>query len=246
MPFLTMVLPPQTLLTLKLSPTPPKAKTITSPYLPTHDEINSPKHSNSMNPTPKIYPSSGDLGHTTLSDNTPVSKSDSRIIASGDVSELASFLALTQCNHPFLADKIKTLLSKIQTQLLDLSKDLLTPCTSKIVASSTRITQADLTYLEEMIYHLSASSDKNLIPSPSSPLALNFLHACNLSLRAERSTWSALEQNYTSMNALTGKYLNRLSDLLTLLGNNSIESKQEITSPSPLSVASNYEILVEL
>jgi cob(I)alamin adenosyltransferase len=36
--------------------------------------------------------------------------------------------------------------------------------------------------------------------------------------RAERSTWAALEVYGDSMNPLTAKYLNRLSDLLFILG----------------------------
>ena len=47
-----------------------------------------------MNSNQKIYTRTGDLGNTTLADNTPVSKSDPRIIASGDVQELISYLAI--------------------------------------------------------------------------------------------------------------------------------------------------------
>ena len=36
--------------------------------------------------------------------------------------------------------------------------------------------------------------------------------------RAERSTWSLLSQDPERTNAVTGRYLNRLSDLLFILG----------------------------
>ncbi len=42
--------------------------------------------------------------------------------------------------------------------------------------------------------------------------------ACTVTRRAERSAWAALEEHGDTMNVLTAKYLNRLSDLLFILG----------------------------
>lgn len=45
-----------------------------------------------------------------------------------------------------------------------------------------------------------------------------YLHlACTVVRRAERSTWAAIEVHGDTVNPLTAKYLNRLSDLLFIL-----------------------------
>jgi cob(I)alamin adenosyltransferase len=46
--------------------------------------------------------------------------------------------------------------------------------------------------------------------------------------RAERSTWAALEVHGGTMNALTAKYLNRLSDLLFILARRANETVGDV------------------
>jgi cob(I)alamin adenosyltransferase len=46
--------------------------------------------------------------------------------------------------------------------------------------------------------------------------------------RAERSTWAALEEHGDSMNPLTARYLNRLSDLLFILARKANEQAGDV------------------
>jgi cob(I)alamin adenosyltransferase len=46
--------------------------------------------------------------------------------------------------------------------------------------------------------------------------------------RAERSTWAALEVHSDSMNPLTARYLNRLSDLLFILARRANEEHGDL------------------
>jgi len=203
-----------------------------------------------MNSNLKIYTRTGDLGNTTLTDNTPVSKSDPRIIASGDVQELISFLALLVSNNPELETEIKNIILKLQKQLFDLSSDLATPLSTNSKSHTTRIIQGDINHLEELIDTFTNKLpvlESIVIPGGSS-LSVNLFHVCSISRRTERSVWAALEQNPRSMNHLTGKYLNRLSDLLfTLarysnLANEEIVYQPEATQYDP----DGYQILIEL
>jgi cob(I)alamin adenosyltransferase len=51
----------------------------------------------------------------------------------------------------------------------------------------------------------------------ATPVAAQLHVARTVAGRAERSTWSALDEHGDSVNPLTAKYLNRLSDLLFML-----------------------------
>ncbi|MDT7628812.1 MAG: cob(I)alamin adenosyltransferase, partial [Pseudonocardiales bacterium] len=54
---------------------------------------------------------------------------------------------------------------------------------------------------------------------PGGTAAAAYLHvARTVARRAERSVWALLEQDEQRTNPLTAKYLNRLSDLLFILG----------------------------
>lgn len=203
-----------------------------------------------MNSNQKIYTRSGDLGNTTLTDNTPVGKSDPRIVASGDVQELISFLALTLSVDPVQEAETKDIIEKIQKQLFDLSADLLTPLSTQSPTSTKRITQSDINQLEELLdtYSSKLPTLKDIVIPGGNPLSISLFHACSISRRVERSAWAALQQNPRSMNHLTGKYLNRLSDLLFILARYANLAAQEIVYQSGTGQydQNQYQILIEL
>jgi cob(I)alamin adenosyltransferase len=203
-----------------------------------------------MNSNQKIYTRSGDLGNTTLTDNTPVGKSEPRIVAYGDVQELISFLALTLSVEPNQEAETKNIIEKIQKQLFDLSSDLLTPLSTQSQTSTKRITQGDINHLEELLDTYSSKLPilKDIVIPGGSPLSISLFHACSITRRAERSAWAALQQNPRSMNHLTGKYLNRLSDILFILARYANLAAQEIVYQSYLSEydQNQYQILIEL
>jgi cob(I)alamin adenosyltransferase len=203
-----------------------------------------------MDSNQKIYTRTGDLGNTTLTDNTPVSKSDPRIIASGDVQELISFLALLVSNNPELEAEIKNIILKLQKQLFDLSSDLATPLSTNSKSQTTRIIQGDINHLEELLDTFTNKLPvlKSIVIPGGSSLSVNLFHACSISRRTERSAWAALEQNPRSMNHLTGKYLNRLSDFLFILSRYANLAGEEIIyeSGSTHYDQNDYQILIEL
>lgn len=203
-----------------------------------------------MNSNQKIYTRTGDLGNTTLADNTPVSKSDPRIIASGDVQELISYLAIVDSKNAEKDTEIKNFISQLQKRLFDLSADLTSPLSTKSLIPSTRIVQSDINHLEELLdtYTSKLPVLNSIVIPGGSTLSINLYHACSISRRAERSVWAALHQNPRSMNHLTGKYLNRLSDLLFILARYANLAAQEIVyQPSTTQYDSNgYQILIEL
>ena len=195
-----------------------------------------------MNSNQKIYTRTGDLGNTTLADNTPVGKSDSRIIASGDVQELISFLALVISNNVQSESEIKNIIHKLLNQLFDLSSDISLPLSTQSKNHTTRIVQGDINHLEDLIDNFNSK-----LPSGSS-LSVDLFHACSISRRAERASWAALQQNPRSMNHLTGKYLNRLSDLLFILARYAnLANEEKVYQPGTTQYdPEDYQILIEL
>jgi cob(I)alamin adenosyltransferase len=203
-----------------------------------------------MNSNQKIYTRTGDLGNTTLTDNTPVSKSDPRIIAIGDLQELISFLALVLLNNPDVEDEMKNIILELQKHLFDLSSDISSPLSTNSKSPANRIVQADINHLEELLDTFTSKLPvlKSIVIPGGSPLSVNLFHACSISRRAERSVWAALHQNPRSMNHLTGKYLNRLSDLLFILSRYANLAGEEIIyeSGSTHYDQNDYQILIEL
>lgn len=56
-----------------------------------------------------------------------------------------------------------------------------------------------------------------------------YLHlACTVVRRAERATWAAIEVHGESVNPLTAKYLNRLSDLLFILARTANKERGDV------------------
>ena len=74
------------------------------------------------------------------------------------------------------------------------------------------------------------------------------LHHSRITCRkAERSVWKAIELLPNSVNPITGKYLNRLADLLYILAR--FTNKKENISLTPdmyKTEFSDYQILIEL
>lgn len=180
----------------------------------------------------KITTRTGDNGSTGLADGTRVGKDHARIAALGSVDELSSQLGVLLAEP--LAPGVRAGLLKIQNDLFDLGGALALPAQDSFAESN-------LTWLDEQIEHYNAGLPplrEFILPGGSRAGALCHL-ARAVARRAERDL-VALAQDYptegnsgdrqraVSQHALP--YLNRLSDLLFVLGRciNREDSAQEI------------------
>lgn len=166
----------------------------------------------------RIYTKTGDDGTTALGDMSRTSKNDPRLVAYADVDEANSAIgvAITLGELPA---PIRELLTTIQNDLFDVGGDLCTPVVAEPKYPQLRITEAYITMLEDACDRYNEELPKLrsfILPGGTTGAAL--LHvARTVARRAERSAWAALAEYGQSMNPLTAKYLNRLSDLLFIL-----------------------------
>jgi cob(I)alamin adenosyltransferase len=166
----------------------------------------------------RIYTRTGDDGTTALGDMSRAPKTDSRIAAYADANEANAAIGVALALGG-LPEDVRTVLTRVQNDLFDVGADLATPVVPDPEYPPLRVEQ---TYIDK----LEADCDRFLEPLeklrsfilPGGTQGAALLHqACTVVRRAERSTWAAFETHGDSMNPLTAKYLNRLSDLLFIL-----------------------------
>lgn len=166
----------------------------------------------------RIYTRTGDDGTTNLGDMSKTSKNDPRLIAYADVDEANSSIGVAVALGG-LPVEITTVLLRIQNELFDVGADLCNPVVENPQFPPLRIEQQDVDRLERDCDRFNENLPKLrsfILPGGTPGAAL--LHvARTVTRRAERSAWSALDVHGDTMNALTAKYLNRLSDLLFIL-----------------------------
>ena len=161
----------------------------------------------------KIYTKTGDDGTTGLQGTSRVSKSNPRIIAYGTIDEANAVIGIAlSCK---LDADISILLNKIQNELFVVGADLSNP---DMKDDKNRVT-------ENMIYNLEKDIDKyeEELPSltnfilPGGIIAASQIHhARTIIRRAETNIALLSEQEKINDNCI--KYINRLSDLLFVLG----------------------------
>ena len=166
----------------------------------------------------RIYTRTGDDGTTGFGGRGRISKSDPRLVAYADCDEANSAVGVALA-HGGLDDEIAQVLTRVQNDLFDVGADLCTPVEPDPKYPPLRVVDAQVDRLEQEIDRFNADLDElRSFVLPGGSVAAAHLHvACTVVRRAERSTWQALEQHADTMNPLTAKYLNRLSDLLFVL-----------------------------
>lgn len=160
----------------------------------------------------RIYTRGGDTGTTGLANGKRVSKSSARISALGDIDELNSSLGvlLADLNS---SDELFSLLRNIQNELFDLGGELAmdSPDYQAIDDATIKNLESQLDQLNEPLPALT----EFILPGGNRPAAL-----CQLSRsicrRAERSFNHLCEEE--EQNRAGARYLNRLSDLLFVVG----------------------------
>jgi len=167
----------------------------------------------------KIYTRTGDDGTTALGDMSRARKTDPRLAAYADTDEANCAIGVAVTMGQLPAD-VSEVLIRIQNELFDVGADLCNPITENPAYPPLRVDQSYITGLEQACDTFNEGLPvlrSFVLPGGSAAAAL--LHVARTVVRrAERSTWAALEAHGDSMNPLTAKYLNRLSDLLFILG----------------------------
>ena len=166
----------------------------------------------------RIYTRTGDDGTTNLGDMSKTTKNDPRLIAYADVDEANSAVGAAIALGG-LPEPVAAVLTRIQNELFDVGADLCNPVAANPEFPPLRIEQRDIDRLEKDCDRFNEALPKLrsfILPGGTPGSAL--LHiARTVTRRAERSAWAALEVHGDTMNVLTARYLNRLSDLLFIL-----------------------------
>lgn len=159
----------------------------------------------------KIYTKGGDKGKTSLVTGERVSKCDSRVCAYGDIDELISYLGLLRCESSVHDSLLRT----IQQDLMLCSAWV---ATASDVDKMPCVGEERIAFLEGEIDRVSASLPPMtafILPSGPRAAAL-FQVARTVCRRAERSVISLGDTRENICSSVC--YLNRLSDLLFVLG----------------------------
>lgn len=179
----------------------------------------------------RIYTRTGDSGKTQLSDLSPVSKTDARVEAYGDVDEANSAIGIALASGGLSTD-VAAVLRAVQNEMFDVGADLSNPL--RVADSADNPPQLRIT--QEYIDRLEAWCDQFGDPLPNlksfilpggSPAAAQLHLARTVVRRSERAAWLAVQaygaepiadkQRPGGVNTLAITYLNRLSDLLFIL-----------------------------
>ena len=158
----------------------------------------------------KIYTRTGDAGQTGLGDGRRVPKSDARIHAIGEIDETNATLGLLLTEKKLPAD-VRVLLTDVQHDLFDLGGEVCIPGMSMITAQQ-------VGRLEKTIDHYNTGLEplKDFILPGGSRAAALAHHARTVCRRAERTLVTLAQVETVGDGAR--QYLNRLSDLLFVLG----------------------------
>jgi cob(I)alamin adenosyltransferase len=177
----------------------------------------------------RIYTRTGDDGTTALGDMSRARKTDPRLAAYADTDEASSAIgvALTLGQLP---DDICRVLRRVQNELFDVGADLCNPVAEHPAYPPLRVDEKYIDTLERACDEFNAGLPvlrSFILPGGTPGSAL--LHVARTVVRrAERSTWAALEVHGDSMNPLTARYLNRLSDLLFILARKANEATGDV------------------
>lgn len=168
----------------------------------------------------RIYTKTGDDGTTGLVSGIRVRKDDLRVEAYGTVDETnaAIGLCVIACRA---GEPIGDVLRDIQHDLFDLGADLATPRKpDEPPGTKLRIVEAQTLRLERTIdeYNEPLAPLTSFVLPGGTPLAANLHLARTISRRAERLAVALEGRDADGVNHEAIKYLNRLSDLLFVLG----------------------------
>lgn len=169
----------------------------------------------------KIYTRGGDQGLTSLGDGARVAKYHLRVAAYGTVDEANATIGMVRLHTEGEVDAI---LARVQNDLFDLGADLCRPAREDGEETKLRVSETQVTRLEAEIDTInSALQPLNSFVLPGGSPASAHLHlARTVMRRAERLVCELADRE--TVNEAAIKYLNRLSDLLFVLGRHTNEN----------------------
>ena len=161
----------------------------------------------------KIYTKTGDDGNTGLQGDYRISKSHSRIMAYGTVDEANASIGIVLTNT--LDDDIRQVLTQIQNELFLLGSDL---SNQNLNDLKNRISLESVEKLEEIIdkFELELSPITNFILPGGNMAAAQIHQVRTIVRRAETLVVKLSDKDEINSNCI--KYLNRLSDLMFVMG----------------------------
>jgi cob(I)alamin adenosyltransferase len=161
----------------------------------------------------KIYTKTGDDGTTGLQGGLRLAKSNSRIIAYGTIDEVNASLGIVLTNK--LDSDIEEVFTQIQNDLFIAGADLSNP---DLLQIRNRVTSSMITRIENTIdnFETELAPLTNFI-LPGGDISASQVHFTRTIVRrSETCLVSLMEQEQINENCV--KYINRLSDLLFVLG----------------------------
>ncbi|EGD56704.1 cob(I)yrinic acid a,c-diamide adenosyltransferase [Gordonia neofelifaecis] len=168
----------------------------------------------------RIYTRTGDDGTTGLSDFSRVPKTDARVVAYADCDEANAAIGAALTLSGEVPADIASVLTTVQNDLFDAGADLSTPVVADPKYPPLRIEPDYIEALEKWCDAFGAELeplDSFILPGGTALSA--YLHQARVvTRRAERSAWAAIGEHPDDSSVLPAKYLNRLSDLLFILG----------------------------
>jgi len=182
----------------------------------------------------RVYTRGGDSGQTSLVGGQRVAKDSTRIESYGTVDELNAILGLARTANRDSAggarkadrDRLDAVLEQVQNELFNLGSDLATLEQDRHPKQPV-IEARHVTFLERTIDDLNAGlPELRSFVLPGGGWVSAFLHqARTVCRRAERLVTTLARQEAVGKQALV--YLNRLSDLLFVLGRWAAKTRKE-------------------
>lgn len=169
----------------------------------------------------KIYTRTGDDGTTGLGTGERVPKTDVRVTAYGEVDEANAALGIAVNEASTAHPEMAAALRRIQHDLFDVGADLCIPIKpDEDPTMCLRVTEGQVDALETLIdtYNANLEPLTSFILPGGSPLSAALHLARTITRRAERATVALLHIQPGTTSPTTAQYLNRLSDLLFVLG----------------------------
>jgi cob(I)alamin adenosyltransferase len=177
----------------------------------------------------RIYTRTGDAGATRLGDMSEVAKTDLRLAAYAEVDEANSHIGYALAVGGLDADVVEVLV-QVQNDLFDVGADFATPVVEAPAFPPLRVEADYVTRLEGWCdeYNEPLQALRSFI-LPGGTAGAALLHVARTVVRrAERAGWSAYEEHAETMNVRAITYLNRLSDLLFILGRHANRERGDV------------------
>lgn len=180
----------------------------------------------------QIYTRVGDDGTTALGDMSRTSKTDPRLAAYADVEEANAAIGVALAMGD-LPPGMVSLLRRVQNDMFDVGADLSHPIPPGEQPQGLRVDVSYVRRLEAACdeWNASLKTLRSFILPGGTPGAAYLHVARTVTRRAERTGWEAVEAHGETMNVTAVKYLNRLSDLLFILGRVANDSDDVLWRP---------------